>query len=68
MYCNMIGFITLDEVLRFILRGVVHIAFETNVGDNFSNDHAANSSRLGVPFNVVTALERLRHTTHKYYE
>ena len=39
----------------------MHIAFETNVGDDFLHDNTANSSGFGVPFNVVAALERLSH-------
>ena len=61
--CNVIGFVTLDDVLRLVLRSMVQIAFEANVGDNLLNDHATNSSAFRVPFNLVTALERLRHPT-----
>ena len=61
--CNVIGFVTLDDVLRLILRSMVQITFEANDRDHFLNDHAANSSRFRVPFNQVTALERLRHPT-----
>jgi hypothetical protein len=59
--CDVVGLLTLYEVLRFVFRGVVHITFETDIGDNFPKDHAANSSRFRVPFNTVTALECLSH-------
>jgi hypothetical protein len=59
--CDVVGLLTLYDVLRFALRRVVHIAFETNIGGNFPNDHTANSSGFGIPFNMVTALERLSH-------
>jgi hypothetical protein len=59
--CDVVGPLTLYDVLRFALRRVVHIAFETNIGGNFANDHTANSSGFGIPFNMVTALERLSH-------
>jgi hypothetical protein len=39
----------------------MHADFETNVGNNFLNDYATNSPCFGVPFNMVTALERLSH-------
>ena len=63
MKCDAVSLITLDDVLRFVLRGVVHVALETNVGDNLLHDDAANSTCLGVPFDVITALERLGHST-----
>lgn len=59
--CDVIGFVTLDDVLRLIPRSMVQITFEANDRDHFLNDHAANSSRFRVPFNQVTALERLGH-------
>ena len=39
----------------------MHVAFEANVGNDFLNDYTTNSPRLGVPFNVVTALEHFSH-------
>lgn len=59
--CNVIGFVTLDEVLGFVLRRVVDIAFELNIGNNFPHDDATNSTCLRIPFNVITAFESLRH-------
>ena len=61
MNCDVVGLRTLYKVLRFIFRGVVHVAFEANIGDNFPEDHTANSSRFRVPFNTVTALEHMSH-------
>jgi hypothetical protein len=61
--CNVIGFVTLDNVLRFVFRSMVQIAFEAHGRDNFLQDHSANSSCFGLPFNMVAALERLRHRT-----
>jgi len=57
----MVGLLTLYDVLRFVFRGVMHVAFETHVGNNFLNDYAANPTCFGVPFNMVTELERLSH-------
>jgi hypothetical protein len=59
--CNVIGFVTLDEVLGFVLRRVVDIAFELNIANNFPYDDATNSTCLRIPFNVITAFESLRH-------
>ena len=57
----MIGLVALNDVLGFIVRGVVKIAFEPYVRNNFLHDNATNSPGLRVPFNVVTALERVGH-------
>ena len=57
--CYVLGFIALDEILRFLSSGVVHIPFEPHVRNNFLHDYAANSACLRVPFNMITALERL---------
>jgi hypothetical protein len=54
-------FVTLDEVLRFISRGVVDIAFERHIGNYFLYDDATNSTRLRVPLNVVASFESLDH-------
>ena len=43
---HMIGLVTLNEVLRFFSRSVVHIAFDPYVGDNFLDDDAANPPSL----------------------
>ena len=61
MNSDVVGPRALYKVLRFILRGVVRVALEANIGDNFPEDHTANSSRFRVPFNTVTALERMSH-------
>lgn len=58
---NVVGFVALDEVLRFVLRGMVHVAFEPHIGNDFLHHHAANPARFGVPFDVIAALECLWH-------
>lgn len=58
---DMIGLVALDEILRFFLRGVVYVALEPNVGDNFFEDDAANSSCFRVPFDVIATFEHLGH-------
>jgi hypothetical protein len=57
----MIGFVAFDEILRFFLRGVVYVALKPNVGDNFFEDDAANSSCFRVPFDVIATFEHLGH-------
>ena len=34
MNCDVLRFVTLDEVLGFVSRGVVNIAFEPHIGNN----------------------------------
>ena len=57
----MIGFIALDEILRFFFGGVVSVAFEFHFGNDFLHDSAANSTCFRVPFDVITTFERLGH-------
>jgi hypothetical protein len=52
-------FVTLDKVLRLGFRRVVHVALEPYIANNFLENDATNSAGFGVPFDVVTALERL---------
>src|SRR5437016_13192056 len=55
----MIGLVTLDEVLRFVSRSVVHIAFDPDIRNNFLHNDPANPPSFRIPFNVVAA--------HKYF-
>ena len=61
MNCEVIGFIALDEILRFFFGGVVSVPFEFHFGDDFVHDSAANSTCFRVPFDVITTFERLGH-------
>jgi hypothetical protein len=54
--CDVLRFVTFDEVLGFVTRSVVDIAFETHIGNNFLYDVATNSPRFRVPLNVVARL------------
>ena len=57
----MVGLVTLNQILRFVLRGVVHVAFDANIRSDPLEDDAANSARFRVPFHVVPPFERSRH-------
>ena len=61
MNCDVIGFIALDEILGFFFGGVVGVALEFHIGNDFLHDNAANSTCFRVPFDVVATLERLGH-------
>ena len=61
MNCDVVGFIALDEILRFFFGGVVGVAFEFHFGNDFLHDGAANSSCFRVPFDVIATFERLGH-------
>ena len=41
---HMVGLVAFNEVLRFVFRGMVHIAFDADVGHDFLDDDAANPS------------------------
>lgn len=61
MNCDMVAFIALDEILWFLFGGVVGIAFEFHIGNDFLCDSAANSPCFRVPFDVIATFERLSH-------
>ena len=46
MNCDVLGFVTFDEILGFVLRGVADIAFELHIGSNFLQDDPTNSPRF----------------------
>ena len=59
---DVLRFVTFNEVLRFVSCGVVEIAFEPHVGNNFLQDDATNAPGFRVPGNVVASFECLGHT------
>ena len=61
MNCDVIGFIALDEILGLFFGGVVGVALERHIGNDFLRDGAANSTCFRIPFDVITAFERLGH-------
>lgn len=63
-----LGLVALNEVLRFSFRGATDVAFEFHIRNNFLDDDAADTARLRVPCNVVSAFERLRHSTWEYFD
>lgn len=63
-----LGLVALNEVLRFSFRGVMDVAFEFHIRNSFLDDDAADTARLRVPCNVVSAFERLWHSTWEYFD
>ncbi len=61
MNCDVVGFIALDEILRFFFGGVAGVAFEFDFRNDFLHDGAANSTCFRVPFDVIATFERLGH-------
>jgi hypothetical protein len=59
--CDVIGFIALDEILGLFFGGVVSVALERDIGNDFLHNSAANSTCFRIPFDVITTLERLDH-------
>ena len=62
----MVCLITLDEILGFVFRGVVDIAFDSHVGNDLLYDKAANSAGLRVPLDVISSFEHFGHAFHNY--
>ncbi len=61
MNCYVIGFVAFDEILGFFFGGVVRVALEHHIGNDFLHNSAANSTCFRIPFDVITAFERLWH-------
>lgn len=61
MNCDVIGFVALDEILGLFFGGVVRVALERHIGNDFLHDSPANATCFRIPFNVITAFERLGH-------
>ena len=57
----MVGFVALDEILGFFFGGMVGIAFEVYIGNDFLHDSTANATCFRIPFDVIAALERPGH-------
>ncbi len=67
---HMIGLVALNEVLRFVFRGVMYETLDPNVRSDLLDNHTANSARLGIPFNVVASPEYSWHRSllkREYY-
>jgi hypothetical protein len=58
---DVISLVALDDVLRFVLRRVMHITFEASVRNHSLHDRSADSSGFGVPFDMVAAFECFGH-------
>ena len=59
----MIGFIALDQILGLFFRGMVGVALERHVGNNFLHDSTPNSACFRIPCHVVAPFESLRHVS-----
>lgn len=57
MNCDVIGFIALDEILGFFFAGVVDVAFELHLENDFLHDSAANWACFRVPLDVIATFE-----------
>ncbi len=58
---HMICFVALDQVLRFLLRGVNRIPFEFDFRGNFLLYGSLNAACLRIPFNVIAYFEIFTH-------
>lgn len=61
MNCDMVGLIAFDEILGHLFRGMVGVAFERHIRNNFLHDSTANSACFRVPCDVIATFEDLRH-------
>ena len=58
---NMVRLDALDEVLRFSLGSMVHVALEPDIGNHFSDDDASYAASFGIPFHEIASLKPLSH-------
>ena len=56
----MLRLVAFDEVLRLVFRGMVDVAIDRHIGDDFLKDDAADSSGFGIPLNMVSSLKEFR--------
>ncbi len=66
MNCDVIGFIAFDEILGLLFGGVVGVALEFHVGNDFPYDSAADSAGFRIPGYLITAFERFGHLFRRY--
>jgi hypothetical protein len=53
----MVGFVTLDEILGFFSRRVMHVPFEVRVGSDLPDDDSAHMPSLTIPLHMITDFE-----------
>lgn len=61
MNCDVICFIALDEILGLLFGGVVGVALEFHVGNQFLYDSAGDPACFRIPGDVIASFERLGH-------
>ena len=59
MNCDVVGFIALDEILGLFFAGVVGVAFQSHVGDQFLYDSAPDPACFRIPSYVIAAFDVL---------
>lgn len=60
---HVVGLVALNDILRLVLRRMPLVAVEDDLGRHFLLNRPPNSSRLGIPFDMITALELSRHSS-----
>ena len=61
MHGDMVGFIALDFILRFLRIGVMGVSFVAHVSRMHLDNPAADASGLGIPADVVADFKAFRH-------
>jgi hypothetical protein len=59
---DVISFVALDLILRITFSGVMHVTFVLHVVRVFLDDDAFNVSGFGIPSDMVSNSESLRHS------
>ena len=58
VHSNVIGLVTSDFILRFILAGVNRVSPELRASRDHTNDSTANAARFRIPAHVIALAER----------
>jgi hypothetical protein len=58
---HVLGLVAFDKVLGLVFRGMMDVAVDRHIGDDFLEDDAADSSGFRILLNMVTALKGFRH-------
>ena len=57
VHSNVIGLVTSDFILRFILAGVNRVSPELRASRDHTNDSTANAARFRIPAHMIAYLE-----------
>lgn len=61
MHGYVVGFVTLNQILRLFARSVVRVSLEARISDDLFHNDSADPTGLGIPAHVITDFEVFFH-------